>query len=615
MWPLLVAALAAGVYANAVGNDFALDDVPLVREDPRVQSLARLPELVTEPYWGPGSTAGLYRPLTSVSYALNRALTGPGASGFHAGNVLLHALVCVLVWFTARRAGTVYGTALAAALLFAAHPIHTEAVANVAGRAELLAAGLALGAWLAHRNGRLVGAGVLFALAMLSKESAVLAPLLFLADDAQRRRSGERTPSLLRAGGVHAGALAVVLAMRVAVLGGIGGAEDAIRLDNPAAFAAVPVRWATALWVHARALLLVLWPARLSSDYSLDAIPLVTSPADPGLWAGAASVAVVVVCVAVGWRRSRPVFLGALSWLVFVLPASNLLFPTGTLLGERLLYLPSWGICLLAGHALAWAWTRRAARVAVAGGTTVILVALAARTLARNPDWRDNATLALHDVAVQPRSAKLHAGAGIVLQGRGEHARARAHYERALALYPDYAQVHHNLGVLLEAEGDAAGATHHLQEAIRLAPDNPRPYKTLAPLLESSGRVDEALEAYARGTAADPPDLPLRFNHGRALAAAGRREEARRVLGALATADTSGVPGTLARALMAEIEGDAAAAAAAYRRVMEDARAPRGIRAWAEAGLGRVSGQRPATSGSQRSSSAIEPTRGASTSG
>lgn len=616
MWPLLVAVVAAAVYTSALRNDFALDDVPLVRDDPRVQSLARLGELVAEPYWGEGSTAGLYRPVTSASYAVNRALTGAGAAGFHAGNLLLHAAISVLVWLTARRAGTVYGTALAAALLFAVHPVHAEAVANIAGRAELLAAGFALAAWLAHRRGRLLLAGALFALAVLSKEGAVLAPLLFLADDAHRRRQGERTPAPLVAAGIHAAALAVVLALRVAVLGGIGGAEDAIRLDNPAAFAAAPVRWATALWVHARSLALVLWPARLSSDYSIDSIPLVTSAADPRLWAGVGSLVLVLVTVVLGWRRSRPMFLGGLSWLLFLLPASNLLFPTGTLMGERLLYLPSWGVCLLAAHALAWAWTSRpAARTPAAVAAAAVLLALSARTVTRTPDWRDNATLALRDVEVQPRSAKLHAGAGIVLQSRGEHDRARAHYERALALYPEYAQVHYNLGVLLEAQRDVTGATRHLQEAIRLAPDNPRPYKRLAPLLESAGRRDDALEAYARGAAADPADLPLRFNHGRALAGSGRHDEARRVLGSLAQDDPGGVLGTLAGALLAELDGHRAAAAAGYRKIIEDPRTPAGIRSWAEAGLGRVSAQPAEASGSQRSSAAIETTRRASTSG
>src|SRR6185503_20425583 len=102
--------------------------------------------------------------------------------------------VAALAWYALRRAGAHYGTALLGGLVFAVHPIHVEAVANVAGRAELLAAGFALGAWLAHRRGQRVLAPLLYLLAVLSKEGAVLAPALFLLDDLHRRPSDDERP-------------------------------------------------------------------------------------------------------------------------------------------------------------------------------------------------------------------------------------------------------------------------------------------------------------------------------------------------------------------------------------------------------------------------------------
>jgi len=280
---LIVALVALAVHLPALHLGFALDDVPLLEHDPRLAHPGDLGAFFLRPYWpqAEGAAAGLYRPITTWSFALNRAVTGEEPHGFHAVNLLLHAAVCALAWFAARRAGVFYGTAILAALLFAVHPVHVEAVANVAGRAELLAGGFALAAWLAHRRGQPVLAPLLYLLAVLSKEGAVLAPSLFLIDDLQRRRDGERPRWITYTG--YAAALAVALGLRAVALGGLRGAENAVFMDNPAAFAGPAVRIGTALWVLAKDLFLLVWPAHLVSDYSFDAIPLVRSWSEPRL--------------------------------------------------------------------------------------------------------------------------------------------------------------------------------------------------------------------------------------------------------------------------------------------------------------------------------------------
>src|SRR5512139_3639729 len=221
-WPLAVAAAAALAAAPAVRNGFALDDVAQVRDNPAIRSLANVPTLFTRPYWDlPGEQHGLYRPVTVASFAVNRAATGEAPAGYHAGNVALHALVAALAWFAFRRAGTRYGTAFFGGLLFATHAVHVEAFANVTGRAELLAAAGVLAAWIAHRKGRSALAAGLWLLAVLSKESAILAPALFALDDALRPE-GERPR---RAWPAYAVALGAALALRWNALGGLRGAE------------------------------------------------------------------------------------------------------------------------------------------------------------------------------------------------------------------------------------------------------------------------------------------------------------------------------------------------------------------------------------------------------
>ncbi len=509
-----MAAAGAGVYLNTLDNGFALDDVPLVRDDPRIASLSGVPRLLLEPYWRKdGQSAGLYRPLANVSFALNRALLGAEPRGFHLVNALLHGLVSALVWVAARRASTHYGAAFIAGLLFAVHPVHSEAVANIAGRAELLAAAGVLGAWLAHARAREAAAGrrrlswgglagAIYLAAILAKETAVAAPLLFVLDDALHRRDaprGRRTGGGWAIYGAYAAALVLDLVLRAKALGGFRGAESAIFLDNPAAFEGTVVRLATALWILVRYAGLLLWPARLSSDYSYDAVPVVRSMGDPRFWLGLGFLLLLLAALAVAWRRSRPIALGIAAFPLFFLPSANFFFPAGTLMAERLAYLPSFGGCLLAGQfgaAIARPGARarptllrRAAVIALASAATVTL---GARTWLRNPVWKDNASLALHDVEVMPRSAKLQAGAGIVLHELGRRDQAEARYRKALEIYPEYAQIHYNLGVLLRDEGRMAEAVEQLVRAAALSPENPRPAHVLTRLVEESAPAEAA---------------------------------------------------------------------------------------------------------------------------
>jgi tetratricopeptide (TPR) repeat protein len=517
IWALAPAFAAALVFSGALSLDFALDDIPLVRDNPSIRDPARLLALFGEPYWvTPGESYGLYRPLTVASLALNRALTGEGPRGFHAGNVAVHALVSALAWFLARRLGVHYGTALAASLLFAVHPLRVEAVANVAGRAELLAAAGVFGAWLAHRlaveargpsrRRWFAAAAFLWLAAVLSKESAVLAPLVFAVDDRLRRREPNGSPSAPTGAWVGYGvAAAVALALRAGALGGLGGPASTVYLDNPAAFEGPWARVATALWVHARYLALLAWPATLSSDYSYDAVPVVASFTDPRLFAGLAAAAATAGGFALAWRRGwRTVAVAIACWVLLLLPGSNLLFASGTLMGERLTYLPAFGAFLLAGHGLARLGRARPAAAAALAGALV--VACGVRSAIRVPAWKDNLTLATTDVRSYPRSAKLQAGAGLFLAGAGRDGEAEAHLREAVSIWPDYAQARYNLAVVLIRRRAYAPALDELVAAHRLAPANPGPLRLVASLVRAGG-TDPAVAA-ALSALGNRPDLP-----------------------------------------------------------------------------------------------------------
>jgi Flp pilus assembly protein TadD len=605
---VLIAATAAVIYLNTLSNGFALDDIPIVRDNAEIRSLALIPRLFARPYWPQdGAASGLYRPVTVASLAFNWAATGAGPRGFHLGNVLLHVVVSALAWLAARRMGLGSVGALVAGLLFAVHPIHTEAVANVVGRAEILAAAGVLASWLAHcralgsagasATGWVVWAAVAYLLASLSKEAAIAAPLLFVLGDVMLDHRDTRAPKpRVALYCAYVAAAAASIALRTHALGGIRGAEDVAFIDNPPATMGPTVRIMTALWVLLRYAWLVVWPGRLCSDYSYDAIPAVTSPLDPRFAAGlVGALGLVAVLVWAARRRSSAV-LGLGAWLVFLLPVSNLIFPIGTIMAERVAYLPSFGAMMVVGWLVERVRARRALLVAF---FTAVVVALGARAVSRNAAWSDNLTLALNDARIQPRSAKLHAGAAISLHEAGRTAEAEIHYREALAIYPEYAQMHHNYAVLLASRGERAAAIDHLQRAAAIAPANPRPVKMLADLFEREGSVDKALRAYEEAMRIDASDLSLRFNYGRALLAAGRLGEGEQELSRLAAEHPGNVQGELATAVLHETRGELAEADATYRRLLERRDLPAAVRARVEASRAALATRTGATGSRQ----------------
>ncbi|HUD72912.1 MAG TPA: hypothetical protein VMQ62_13215, partial [Dongiaceae bacterium] len=154
--PLL--SIASHLQAPACG--FVFDDRGVIVENPLMQDLARLPELLASPWWaGAVRDAGLWRPLTSLTFALDRAVAGLDAAWFHAINLGWHALATWLVTLLALELGGGMAGGLLAGLLFAVHPVHTEAVVGIVGRAELIAAAAVIAALLLHRRALRPGAG------------------------------------------------------------------------------------------------------------------------------------------------------------------------------------------------------------------------------------------------------------------------------------------------------------------------------------------------------------------------------------------------------------------------------------------------------------------------
>jgi len=391
----LLLAVAIIVYLNALPNGFTFDDGFYVLNNRAVVTVS-LGGLFQP------TRNNVFRPTTMASFALNWAAAGARPFGFHLVNVLLHAGAVVLLYLVLGilLESVSHGTiiAFATALLFAVHPLHTEAVASIAARSELLAAGLLLAAWFVHLNDKPISALLCFLLALLSKESAVTFVVLVLAGDYARGK----WKAAWRYGSI-AGLAGLYLVLFWRIEGGRFGERDVFFLDNPLASFPTQLRILNAFRIAWKYVALLVYPATLSYDYSYNAIRLYAT------WRHAAIAVVAALAVVAVWiwaarnRRNAWFMAGAIYFGSFASTA-NLLIPTGTVMGERLAYLPSAGFCLL----VALIWSQLVIRRSTVGWAVlgIIMAGLSVRTMIRNQDWKNNFTLFYTGVQAVPGSAR-----------------------------------------------------------------------------------------------------------------------------------------------------------------------------------------------------------------
>ena len=422
---LAVAASAVLVYLGAVWNGFALDDGPMIRFNPLAQDPSGMWRAFTQPWWAGAFGGQYYRPLPVATLALDAWVDG--AAWFPVVNLLWHAGASVAVAVLARRwSGALAG--LIAGLLFAVHPVHVEAVANVVGRGELMAALFTLLAvYGAVVRESVAWSTAALVLALLSKENAAVAPaLIALAWVLGLSRPPKRR---LLAFASALGAVAIgYFAVRWAVLHRYTGFADIAPVFVGAA--ALPVRL-TAVAALADVARLLVFPLRLRVDYSLQERTLIATASDPRFLVGVLCVAVWAALLVLAWRRRRRVEVYGLAWIALAfLPVANLLFPVGILIGERTLYLPSAGLALAAGTWLA-GWQTRLRGLLVG----LVVVAGAARTALRVPVWHDDTAVTLSILEDSPRSYRGPQYAAALLQASRNPARALEYYRTALAIY------------------------------------------------------------------------------------------------------------------------------------------------------------------------------------
>ncbi len=409
---LLILVFAA--YSNSFQSGFEVDSHAQVLENPAVQSVSmeHLRLIFQKNYWHQ-QPSPLYRPLVTLSWLFNYAVlrAGDQAAGYHWFNLIVHALNVLLVWGLGLTVWRRELPSFFTAAVFALHPVNTEAVTNIAGRADLMAGFALIGGLLVHvrwggapGRGRLLwlaGAGTAAFFGVFSKENAIILPAAMLLYDVAFR------PRDLRSRGLWRGYLATLPAMLLMAWArrwilAHEPTPDILFVDNPllgADFLTARLTAMTILWKYVG---LLAWPRWLSCDYSYNQIPM----ASPG--AGLAALAAILALLSLAawlYRRSPQAFFFVLFFFLALAPTANVFLMIGTIMAERLLYLPSIGFagCLAA---VLFAGAPRRATLATAAFLGLATIAFGWRTYQRNFDWSEGQRLWLSASEVCPNSFK-----------------------------------------------------------------------------------------------------------------------------------------------------------------------------------------------------------------
>ncbi|MGH9351745.1 MAG: tetratricopeptide repeat protein [Terriglobia bacterium] len=528
---MLIAA-AALPYLNGLLNGFVYDDQTQVLNNPYILNFHHLRQIFSSSAWsymGQAGATNYYRPLMTFGYLLCYQVFGKVAFGYHLVNLVLHiAVVCALFGLTLALFGR-RRIAFVAALIFALHPVHTESVDWIAGVTDLEVTLFCLLAfWFfikaARPGGKRAAGWILamaasFILALLSKEQALMLPLLatLYEHGVREDRAGTAWKQKAARYGLLWLLSAAYIAARVRALGAFAPVVYKSRVPWAQAFLSAP-----ALAGHY--ILKLFWPWYLCAFYVFHQS---TRIFDPRVVAGLAALAALGLAFAALWRQARTASFGIIWFLVMLAPVLNARWLAANVFAERYLYLPSVGFCWVIAFCafLLWEWLRfrRASLRQILAASGALLLALCAiRIFARNRDWRDDVRLYTRTLSQQPDAAPILNNLGTVYWARGAADQAAREWQKAYRVQPTLVPVLDNLGLYYSKGGDYSRAVRDFERAVRLNPAYAQAHLHLGLAYEKMGHHEAARQQLRAAVALAPLSAEAHRDLGKFYLEAGQ---------------------------------------------------------------------------------------------
>ncbi|XP_014259780.1 transmembrane and TPR repeat-containing protein CG4050 [Cimex lectularius] len=566
-------------YYNSFYCGFVFDDISAIKENRDLRPHTPIKNIFFNDFWGTPihkeQSHKSYRPLCVLTFRLNYYIQQLEPFGYHLVNVILHSVVSLLYL----RVCSIFLPDLPsfiAALLFTVHPIHTEAVTGVVGRAETLSSLYFLIAFLlyvkATKEKNKFGWHLLFlcfasvAGAMLCKEQGITITSIcsiyeiFIAQKIQpyefikfmkwifcgkpiiKSWSPQATKRIIFLIAISV----ALLIIRIMVMG--ARLPVFTRFDNPASASPSPTRQLSYHYLISLNTWLLLFPCDLCCDWTMGTIPLVSSFTDlrniSTLLMYLTLGALIHSAVTTRNRQKGTVIIMGLAFMVFpFLPASNILFPVGFVVAERVLYMPSMGFCMLVSYGWFLVYTNKFKKLSWIG-LIVLILCHSCKTYRRNWDWETEYSLFMAGLRVNQKNAKLFNNVGHALESQGRFYEALQFFNKAVSVQQDDIGAHINVGrtynhlnMFKEAEEAYLKAKSLLPKAkpgqsyqARIAPNHLNVFLNLANLIaKNETRLEEADLLYRQAISMRADYTQAYINRGDVLLKLNRTKEAQEV--------------------------------------------------------------------------------------
>jgi tetratricopeptide (TPR) repeat protein len=531
---VLLVFIGGAVFINTLSNDFIWDDRTLILNNRLIKELKNIPFLFVPEYWNDyfSGMAGQYRPVRTVTFAIDYAIWGQHAAGFHFSNLLFHIINIILLYFLVSKVLSIdhkkessdhfLGIALISGLLFAAHPIHTEAVAWIKNRSELLCSIFMLSSFLAYvynfskRKKSFYFLSLALALiSMGTKEMSLALPLIimmFMAcfeDELDlKQKIFKAAPFIITAG--------AYLAFRIYGLGllSAGGSKNTLDLYRTVL---------TVIKTFGYYLYLLIYPFNLNSERAFN-IPVTILDGYVAL-----SIIGAGLCFYLFFKnfKTNKVFAFFLSWIfISLIPASNIIFISTRPIAEQRLYIPSVGFCVIFAMAVRSLYLKR--RSAAIIFLIALIIFYSMTIFNRNKDWLNSLTFWSKAVELSPQSSRAHNNLGRAYAISKQVEKSMDSFNRAIELDKGNYDAYYNRGILRNNTGNIDEAVIDINKSLDLFPDAGA-YYSLGIILERMGKVTEAEEAYRDSIKENEYYVPAYDNLGSLYFAQGNFEQAKKV--------------------------------------------------------------------------------------
>jgi Flp pilus assembly protein TadD len=519
---VLVTVLA---FSNSLKNDFVWDDKSFITESPSLRSFSHVREAFTHNIgYSGGARNNLYRPVFELANMADYVIGGGKPFLFHVTNIILQSACAVLVFIFIYLIYRNVLISLATALFFAIHPIQTESVTYISGRADPLYAVFALLTLIffsLYAKSKKSGLFYFISLAtlslsLLSKEVAIITPFLvglyaFTMFDRQERK--ERRVTLALAG--YFLVAAGYAALRMTLLDFSKTAITTLEVATPPLYIRT-LTAAKAVFLYFRFLF---FPVGFQMEVYL---PDARSIMESSVFFSILGVLAILGALFYLWKRNKTLFFGMAWYFLCLVPILDI-FPVNAKAAVHWLYLPSVGF-FFALSVLLWDILKKNEKAFISI-VLAISILLGCLTFAKNREWKNEEALYLH-ILPHSQTPRVYINLGNISARKNDLDKAVYYYLMALKIAPGQTEGYVNLGYIYNAKKQYPEAEAVLKKALEISPKHANAHLNLAVVYANTGKYDQAL-AQAQMSIESYPNQPLAYNIiGEVLLRLGRREEA-----------------------------------------------------------------------------------------